>query len=374
MKLKKLVILLSAFALCSCGNETSSYEETTPEDEEHEQKEAEYVLWPEEDVKIVVQGINKNATDTIPAFEKATKVTIDWDLYLEEGYFGIYCDTKDENSVEEYKATLVDNGYDIDTKVEEDGYYNAFSPNGEIWLNFGYSTEFKQLEIYATEGMFIHWPATKISEYVTTIIPDTTTAIPAIETGTSYTVNVPANIQAIAINVWGLTSASVATYKGVVEQAGWTTEFAGENEYNAYSPDEKVKINFYFDSYSFFNIDVFPYTKPIEGWPYEEIASFLTQKGLVGEVLPYTGVNNGFQLDDEYYPPSIFVYVDEGTQAASAAAYNQMLLDNGYKKVGTMFYDDVYGKDGTTLAYHAVYLNGKCFTIELFNISEITPL
>lgn len=334
MKMKKLVILLSAFALCSCGNETPSNEETTPEDEKHEQEEAEYVLWPEEDVKIVVQGINKNATDTIPAFEKATKVTIDWDLYLEEGYFGIYCDTKDKNSVEEYK----------------------------------------QLEIFATEGMFIHWPAAKIGEHVANIIPGTTTVIPAIETGTSYTVNVPANIQAIAINVWGLTSAAVVSYKAIVEQAGWTTEVAGENEYYAYSPDEKVKINFYYDSYSFFNIDVFPYTKPIKGWPYEAVASFLAEKGLTGEVLPYTGANNGFELDDDYYPPSIFVYVDEGTQAASAAAYNQMLLDNGYKKVGTMYGDDVYGKDGTTLAYHAVYLTGKCFTIELFNISEITPL
>lgn len=363
MKLKKLTILLSAFALCSCGNGASS-NELTPKGEE-----IEYALWPEEDVKIIVQGINKNATDTIPAFEKATKITIDWDLYLEEGYFGIYCDTKDEKSVNEYKTTLVDNGYDIDTKVEEEGYYNAFSPNGEIWLNFGYNAEYKQLEIYAIEGMFIHWPAAKISEYVANLIPSTKEVIPSIE-GTSYSVNTYTNILAIAINIYGLTSAAVETYKGIVEQAGWETKSVDSNEYDAISPDKKIKINFYFDSYQFFNIDIYPYTAPETGWPTEQVKATIEAMGLTGEVMPYSGTASGYEVNIDYFPPSIFVYVEAGTEAACAAAYNQMLLDNGYELVGTMWDENLYGKPGTTLAYRAVYLNnGNCFTIELFKLS-----
>ena len=337
------------------------------------EKEIQYAVWPEEDMKIVVMGINKTATETIPSYDKAMEITIDWQLFQNEGYFGIYCATEDPESVNEYIETLTLRGWDIDSKVEEDGFYNAFSPRGQLWLNFGYVSETKQLEIYATEGMFIHWPSSIVDEYLHKLIPETNTVIPQIE-GISYTVNMPANLLAFAINIYGLTSASVNSYKVVVENAGWRVENAGTNDYLAYSPDEKVKINFYYDSYSYFNIDVFPYIPPVEGWPVDAIDAVLTAMGVTGEILPYTGPNNGFEVNEDCFPPAVYVFVDEGTQDASAAAYNQMLLDNGYEVVGTMFGEEIYGKNGDTVAYHAAYLAGACFTIEIFKLSEINPL
>lgn len=386
-----LLLLASIFALSGCtfapsnsgenGNKPSENtdiegggEEEKPEEEhEEEHKEPVYVSWPTEDAKIIVQGINPKAKEIIPAFNKATKITVDWDLYLEEGYFGIYCETEDSNSENEYKTILKNEGWDVvEEKVES--YFDAFSPYGKLRINFGYDASYKELQIYITEGFFIHWPEKVIKEYVSTLVPEATSVIPLVE-ATSYVVNIYDDPKAIAINVYGLKNSAVLSYKSIVEKAKWTVEEGdGVGSYWGYSPDEHLKINFYYDeTKSEFNIDIFKYEKPVTGWPYEEISSLLTDMGLVGEVLPYRGANNGFEVDPYGYPPAIYVYVNKGTQEASAKAYNQMLLDSGYVVAGTVFYGatTVYTYPGTTLAYAASYLAENCITIELFSLSQL---
>ena len=86
--------------------------------------------------------------------------------------------------------------------------------------------------------------------------------------------------------------------------------------------------------------------------------------------MKYLGEFESVEVDDNIYYPTVIVYVEKGTEQAAAAAYNQMLLNNGYIKAGTMYGEDFYYYPGTTVAYHATCLGGDCFTIEIMCIDD----
>lgn len=367
------ILLASVLALTGCTiNPTTDQEETK---ETGEEEEVEYAVWPTEDVAIVVMGIDKDSKEVIPAFTKASEIKIDWNLYLSDGYFGIYCKTEDANSENEYKTILKDAGWDV-VETKSEFYFDAFSPYGDLWINFGYDSSYKELQIYVNKGMFIHWPTKVVAEYLHDLEETTTTVIPSIE-ATSYIVNLYDTPRAMAINIYGLENTSVAAYKTIVENAGWRVESSSSGDsYFAYSSDEKVKINFYYDEgKSEFNIDVFKYVKPAAGWPTDEINSVLEEMGVVGEIPSYQGKNNGFVVDPYGYPPAIFVYVTKGTEAKSANDYIQMLLELGYVQAGTAFHGQatVYNFPGYTFYLCAAFLDADtpCFTIEIYTESML---
>ena len=223
-----------------------------------------------------------------------------------------------------------------------------------------------------TQDDISNWPAQKVAEEVSKISPAITTVVPEFESST-YTVNYNSIAHAVAINGFDYPAGIVETYKQKLENSNWAVSSDDDSGYNAISPDQDIKIDFYIDTANNnFSVDVFAYVKPVMGWPEEDINRLLGEEmAVTGVVPPYEGQNNGFEINTDYFPYAIYVYVNNGTQEASAAAYNQQLLNAGYQVVGDYLGDDIYSQPGTTLGLHGVYLAGNCFTIELFDITMI---
>ena len=102
------------------------------------------------------------------------------------------------------------------------------------------------------------------------------------------------------------------------------------------------------------NAAVFADADPEEGWPTLTIAALLGHD--ITDILPeYTGANNGFRLLNDYFGTAVQVMVEEGTEDAAIAAYEDILLANDYSKQGLYYYSkhqqiivDVYcGTEGS---------------------------
>lgn len=218
----------------------------------------------------------------------------------------------------------------------------------------------------------LNWPKDLVAQEVAKVSPAITTEVPAFESKT-YTVAYNSIAHAVAINGFEYPEGIVEFYKQKLESSYWTVSADNDNGYFAISPDEDIKINFYIDEQNNnFSVDVFAYTKPVTGWPEEEINRVLGEEmGVTGVVPPYEGENNGFEVNLDYFPYAIYVFVNDGTQEASASAYNQQIINAGYQKVGEYLGDPVYSQLDTTLGLRAVFLAGNCFTIELFDLTMI---
>ena len=217
-----------------------------------------------------------------------------------------------------------------------------------------------------------NWPTQNIAQEMAKISPAITTVVPSFQSA-SYTVNYNSIAHAVAINGFEYPTEIVEIYKQKLEGLNWTIIPDNESGYNAVSPSQDIKINFYIDTANNnFSVDVFAYVKPVIGWPEEDINRLLGEEmAVTGIVPPYEGANNGFEINTDYFPYAIYVYVNNGTQEDSATAYNQQLINAGYQVVGVYLGDDVYFQSGTTLGLHGVYLAGNCFTIELFDIDML---
>lgn len=237
------LFLAAVFALVGC--------KTNKEDEGGNQGASTYAVWPTEDMAIVVKGVKNDSTEVIPPFEHADKIEIEWEKFLDDGYFTIELETTKQESQNEYKTVLESAGWDFGEN-DEDGYYNAFSPKGDLWINFGYDEVEKALVLYVTEGYLIHWPAALISEYLGGLVHGTSTIVPSIE-APAYIVSYYSSPRAIAINISDLTSQAVESYKTTVQNAGWKVESDESLGYNAISPAHDVKLYFYYDEYGIFN-------------------------------------------------------------------------------------------------------------------------
>lgn len=326
-----------------------------------------YAEWPEKEIQDLVIEVSGSETK-IPQYNFADRIEVNTDDLVTSYYFSIYCYTENEYSENEYKAILVRAGWEVENEKDEQGYYNAYDENYEVWLNFGYFEEFKDLEICVTYCTKTKWPGDYIAESIQIISPGSEVVIPEFEAYTTLATYYPL-YNALAINAYGYAETIINDYKQILLDDSWNVSYNNDSqEWNAIKED--IELHFYVDdSKGEFNVDVFKYVAPVEGWPYEEIAKVVEEMGATGEVLPYTGENTGFKVDTEWYPPAIFIYCDKSQQAAGAAAYNQYLQDNGYIYAGEMYGDPLYAKPGTTLAMRALVMM-DVLEIELFKLDE----
>lgn len=330
-----------------------------------------YADWPTTQIQSLADSLIGETSEIIPSYDYAFEIEVDTDSFVTEQYFGIYCYVYNaEFSETQYIDRLNECGWDVsDTKIE--GFYEAYSPNDKIWLNFKYDPFYEDLEIYVTEAPITSWPTDLIAENIQYIAEDTETVIPSFE-AELYVVNYYPTFATLAINGYGVDEKIVSLYKDKVEQLNWvTSETDNEGEYEAVSPLEDIKITFYYEaSKDEFNIDVQKKAEETSSWPKESLAGLLAKLGYTGEIMKYLGEFESVEVDDNIYYPTVIVYVEKGTEQAAAAAYNQMLLNNGYIKAGTMYGEDFYYYPGTTVAYHATCLGGDCFTIEIMCIDD----
>lgn len=339
--------------------------------DEQEKEENNYAEWPTTLVNDWTSIVCPGTEVVIPSFNKATEIEVDTSYYLEEGYFGIYCYTEDSNSENEYKQILTQAGWSIDEEKVE-SYFNGFSSDEEIWINFAWNEQYKDLEIYINAAPLISWPTQKIANAVEVMYPGATDVVPSFE-ATSYVATYYSGIKRLAINGYGTATGITNTYKTTLTNAGWSIEDGnGTNDYNAVSPNNQLEINFYYDtSKAEFNVDVSAHNIPVTSWPTIEIESLVSFMGCKGTIEEYTGENLGFAIDLSFYPYAIYVYVSSEQAATSGAeAYNQSLLNKGYSQVAEFYGDPVYSKEGYTIGYRAVHLNGKVVTIELIPAAD----
>ena len=331
-----------------------------------------YAEWPTKQIQdevIVVSG----SEVVIPAYDKASKIEINTDDEVDYGYFSIYCYTTDKKSENEYKEILLGAGWEVEEQKDEQGYISAYDSNYEVWINFGYFEEFADLEICVTFCYKTKWPTEYIAQNLQEIAPNTTTEIPEFEAYTVYATYYP-EYGAIAINGYGFSDSIEEDYKQTLISLSWDVFY---NETSAVTSPEDVRseaqdivLHFYVDDEKGdFNVDIFKYTPPVKGWPYEEIATLVEEMGATGEVPPFTGENTGFMVETDWFPPAIFIYCDTNKQQINALAYNKSLLDSGFVYVMDMYGDPVYAKPGTTLGLRALVMMGV-LEIELFKLDE----
>lgn len=366
MKKRSFLYLLpiTVFVLTGCTiKKGSSKKDPEPEP-------IKYADWPTADVAQLVQTVKPGCTDVVPAFTKATSIEVDSSTLAEEEYFGVYCKTEDANSENEYKAVLENSSWTV--KTEKTGiFYDAFSPNEQLWMNFGYDSNLKELNICICECPVISWPSTYINESIKAMLPTATDTIPTF-TANTYVATYYPEFKRLAINGYGVDTNITSTYKTKIEGLNWTTRAGDSDDYYAVSPSKQLEINFYYNSdKDEFNVDVAVYVAPVEGWPYEEIATIVSNMGATGTVLPYTGTNKGFSTDTDYNPPIVKVATATDQEAIDGVvSYNQALLDAGYEKSIQVYGEDTYVYPGTTLIYRATHLTSKIITIELFNLND----
>lgn len=354
--IKTLNLIAISLTMFSCTN--------------NEQQEPEINLWPTEQVQTLIKQLLPNNNEVLPSYTDCESIEIESDSYLIDGFFGIFCKGAKSNAEAAYKASLENAGWNVSTVKNFGDMWEATSPLNEIWINYVYN-DLSELEIYVTKTPITNWPTQEVADAVNKVVPNTETTIPAFS-ASNYVVTYYEQYHATAINGYGVDLGIVETYKQVLENNSWNVSKFGEEDYMAISPNEDVKINFYYnDERNEFNVDVFKNVAKSTAWPALEISVLLNSLGITGTVPEYTDANQGFQVDNEYNPPAVFVFMNGGYDAA-VTAYNQKLVSLGYQVIGNMYNEPVYNLAGTTLGLRATYLTGNCITIELFDINEIT--
>lgn len=329
----------------------------------------EYAEWPTEQIQDLVSDV-ANSSVIIPAFNKALDIEIDTQDVETDGYFSIYCFSEDKGVETEYLNILKAAHWEVSTE-KTNGYYDAYDPSLEVWMNFGYFDDYSDLEICITKSNKTYWPAQKIADALQDMVPGTKTVIPQFEATATYA-NYYKKDKLLAINGYDFKDTIIEDYKVILANKGWKSIKLNDEskEWNAISPNDDFEIHFYLDSTKTeFNVDVLRYRPPVANWPYEQIASVVAEMGATGEVIPYYGVNTGFEVNTDYYPPAIYIFCDKSVQESGASSYNQALLDEGYINAGDMYGEPYYAKPGTTLAYRATVIVGV-LQIELFKLDS----
>ncbi len=101
--------------------------------------------WPSEDIASAMSSLG--TTYTLPAYEADYYQY----AYLESWELGyIYCYTSNTDATSEYKAILEAAGFTVDSESASDGYYDAYTPDELVYINFGYDESYGDLDIYFT--------------------------------------------------------------------------------------------------------------------------------------------------------------------------------------------------------------------------------
>ena len=163
------------------------------------------------------------------------------------------------------------------------------------------------------------------------------------------------------IRINNMNSTQFSNYITKIESDGWV---GGLNQYGYYHYDKHfetekltahIKLAFYSqENVAMLTIYYISDADPEEGWPTLTIAALLGHD--ITDVLPeYTGANSGFRLLNDYFGTAVQVMVEEGTEDAAIAIYEDILLANDYSKQGLYYYSkhqqiivDVYcGTEGS---------------------------
>ena len=368
---KHLILSLLVFPLLLSGCDFFGFINNNKNTEtSHELKE-----FPTDEIGSLIKQLNPSFDENIPEFTNF--YAVDLKLYEADDvrYVQIFLKTEASNPDEIYLNSVIEAGWETDS-IKVANFYSAYSPKDMLWINFETvvidgTTE---LDIYVAESQSVYWPADKIKTDISNIHENILSTVPSFRAKT-YVSTYYEQFNRVAINGFGVKSDIVSTYKTKLESLNWIVEETGESgTFSAYNVNRDIQIEFYYNSSkNEFNVDVSLYVGKISSWPKEQIDALLLTMGVTGSVEPFIWENKGFSVDEEFYPPCIFIYIENGNRDGEILAkqYNDYLVRLGYVVVGQMYGEDVYSYPETTLGYRAAHLNGNVVTIELFNIEVI---
>lgn len=392
-KIKKALLLTSLFALTGCdfdsllglfkhdsettqkekNNQNNNQEDINNEENNNEEEKIEFAEWPTKSIQDLVIEVSGSSA-LIPEYNEATKIEINTDSLVLEGYFGIFCYTSDEKSEDKYLDILKKANWEVELEKDEQGFYAAYDENYEVCMNFGYFKEFADLEIYVTNSYKTKWPESTVAEALQEIMPGTTTIIPEFEAYTVIATYYPL-YEALAINGYSFENTIIEDYKTTLTNQGWTVSFNdNSSEWNATSPNKDIEIHFYIDeNKNEFNVDVLKHVELVEGWPLGGISSLISALGATGTVPMYMGgKQTSFGIMDDIFGVGIIINLKENINGSDeAVSYIEMIKGQGYVDVGTDGVDRFYAYPGTTLGITAYCGLPGSFTIALCNVNDL---
>ena len=279
--------------------------------------------------------------------------------------------TGGEVDIDEYQTALLDSGYEL--VGEDEGVYAveksvSTSEGNRFVYVYVEDDEDDGFSLQAFDPYFYSWPAEAIAEFFE-YWEATSFDIPTIDAPNAYFAfqEDDYNVLYYAFEMEDYINASVyafncsesdfTTYYNKLDTVGWDIEEKTSQDETYYVCTLNIEnvgsatMELYYSAdneaialtiYAYMGApDIIPGTT-YESWPAIQIATLLGSD--IKDTVPeYTGTNNGFQILDDYWGTAVVVLVDEGTEAAGAAAYVAALPTAGYVLNGkTDIGDDRY--------------------------------
>ena len=244
-----------------------------------------------------------------------------------------------------YSAILTTAGWSVQS-VKYNGMYVAVSPDKSYMVSYIYNESAGAfLIIYSPVSIF--WDEDVIKAFFTKYngsyvdlpafnVTGATYYFEEAETNQYFYEKGDIDLVVGFMKVYGATSQDAANYMAALKQAGFKVLTSN----NAYSATKAVegkglfRLDYsYYEKESLITFIFYIYLEPFPTteFPQDEINELLGGY-LVDKIPDYEGETTGFQLNNDSAGTYIVVEVEQGTEEAAIAAYEETLLANGYYK------------------------------------------
>ena len=292
--------------------------------------------WPEFTVNTVLSWITNNE-ETVPQIE-GDVYSFNVSNFQEYGIATINAFTQ-ENPTEAYEQKLRQAGYSlIELPESYTFFYNkiAVSSDKELAMEYGYENGMFTIGLFQAQDY--EFNATKAQKLITVLNNKSTATIPALDGALTYKyfpelINTASVTAFRAYNTEDKLEGLLSSYKQTLAQNNWEALNNGEADsdggFSFVAPSRDIKINVKINDEEKAIEAIFStFIDPVDGWPYDEINSFLTKP--TTDIVPaFRGEAESFETFNDWYK-GIVIYVKNGNEEESKAAYIDEIEKAGY--------------------------------------------
>ncbi len=266
--------------------------------------------WPTDEVAALVQAAVPGSQTVIPQFtsQDITNIVVD-DYYNEIDIDG------PSTIKDEYAEILLAAGWTAASAAD-----TYVSPAGDVQVKLTYVSSYGQLWIAVSAVPA--WPAASVAAVIESLVPGSTTTVPALDGGTKYNWYTPTEL-----DVYGDGQTLGATFEAALLEAGWTD--LGSHLYLSPAQDITIEVA---AKTSYVEIYFGVYVAPSAEWPTDDIAALLGDEVEQDTLPAFEGEASGYQIYTDY-GMGLTIYVEAGTEDACMESYAATLLAAGFTAV-----------------------------------------